>query len=96
LVVVPNANSQPFAALPSQLPKPVLQLPMAQLPVLQVAVALARLQPVPHVPQSVVVVVGVSQPLAKLLSQLAKPLLQLPNVQVPLGHVSLALAKSHS
>jgi hypothetical protein len=43
--------SQPLLALPSQFPKPELQLEIAQLPVEHVAVAFAREQPTPQPPQ---------------------------------------------
>lgn len=43
--------SQPLAAMPSQLPKFALQLPSVQLPVGQLAAALARLHGVLHAPQ---------------------------------------------
>ena len=70
LVVVFRAVSQPLGSLPSQLPEPELQELIAQLPVEQVAVALARLHAVPQAPQLVVVFREVSQPLLALLSQL--------------------------
>lgn len=62
--------SQPLAAAPSQLPKPVLQLATAQLPELQLAVALASEQALPHPPQCVVVFSFCSQPSAAELLQL--------------------------
>jgi hypothetical protein len=49
----------------------------------------------PHFEQFVAVPSGVSQPLAVLPSQLAKPALQLPNVQVPVVHDALAFGKLH-
>jgi hypothetical protein len=77
LLVVPSVVSQPLVALPSQLPKPVLQVPSVQVPVLQLALALARLHPTLQSPQSVVVVTLRSQPLSGLASQLLNPALQL-------------------
>jgi hypothetical protein len=74
--------SQPFEAWPSQLEKPALHALITQLPVAQVAVALARLQAVPHEPQLVSVVRLVSQPLVALLSQLPQPALQV-KLQAP-------------
>jgi len=79
LTAVLRLVSQPFSAMPSQLPKPVLQTPSAQRPLAQVADALGKLQVLPQAPQCVVLVlVLASQPLPLLLSQLAKPALQVP------------------
>jgi hypothetical protein len=64
--------SQPLVSLPSQFPQPALQLLMAQVPVEQVAVALLRVHAVLQLPQCVVVVVWVSQPLLTSLSQLPR------------------------
>jgi hypothetical protein len=69
-VAAPWSTSQPFAELLSQLSKPALQLAIAQLPVLHVAVALLREHPMPQPPQLVVVRVEVSQPLEVTASQL--------------------------
>jgi hypothetical protein len=82
-----------LAALPSQLPKPALHAPSVQVPVEHVAVALARLHATLQPPQCVFVVVGCSQPLVASLSQLPKPAVQVPRVQVPLGHVAVAFAR---
>lgn len=71
-------TSQPFAASPSQLPNPELQVPRAQLPDAHDSAALARSQTAPQVPQLDRVVRLVSQPLAALPSQLPKFALQLP------------------
>ena len=63
--------SQPLAALPSQLPKPGLQLATVHAPAAQPAVALASEQAAPQAPQCAgVTVTLVSQPLAALPSQL--------------------------
>ena len=70
LVVVFSGRSQPLAWLPSQLPNPVLQEPIWQLPVEQVGVALARLQVTLQLPQFVSVLTARSQPFAALKSQL--------------------------
>jgi hypothetical protein len=66
--------SQPLDALPSQSPKPALQV-KSHLPALHVVVALARAgQAFPHIPQCVVdVFTLVSQPLDALPSQSPKP-----------------------
>jgi hypothetical protein len=50
----------------------------------------------PHLEQFEAVPSGVSQPLAVLPSQLANPVLQLPNVHVPVAQVALAFAKEHA
>lgn len=71
LLLVLVCVSQPFAALPSQLAKPVLHAVIAQLPVEHDAVALTRVQLVPQLPQSAVVRSDVSQPFVGSLSQLA-------------------------
>lgn len=73
---VVSVCSQPFVPFPSQLPQPELQLWMAQEPVLQVALAFAREQLVPHAPQWVSVVRVCSQPLVVFPSQSPQPALQ--------------------
>lgn len=77
-------TSQPFAALPSQLPNPALQV-MPQFPPPQVAVPFVELHTLPQEPQLLVLFdVLISQPLACAPSQFAKPalheMLQLPAV----------------
>jgi hypothetical protein len=72
--VIARLVSQPLAALPSQSPKPGLHRATAQVPTLQLAVALAREHARPQAPQLVTLVsVLVSQPLAALPSQSPKP-----------------------
>ena len=57
--------AHPFAALPSQLPKPPLQAPSWQLLATQFADAFEKLQTVVHVPQwAMSLVVFVSHPFA--------------------------------
>jgi hypothetical protein len=63
------AFSQPSLSVPLQLPKFALQEPIVQLPVVQVAEALAREHGVPHAPQLVLVLRGDSQPFGRLESQ---------------------------
>jgi hypothetical protein len=87
---VVSGVSQPFAALASQLPKPELQVPMAQVPDAQLALALARVQVVPQPPQFETVVSGASQPFAALASQLPKPGLQAPRAQLPVAQLEAA------
>jgi hypothetical protein len=94
LSVVVVGVSQPLAGFMSQSAKPALQAPIAHAPIAQVAAALAKEQAVPHVPQSVAVVRrSVSQPLAGLPSQSAKPSLQRVIAQVPVWHAPVALGK---
>ena len=76
LLVVPSVVSQPLPGLLSQLPKPVVQVPSVHVPVLQLALALAREHPTLQSPQSVFVVTLRSQPLSGLPSQLLNPVLQ--------------------
>ena len=72
-LVVVLSGSQPLAALPSQFWWLALQLAIRQLPLLQVAVALAREHVMPQSVQSVSVRMLVSQPGIEL--QLLKPVL---------------------
>jgi hypothetical protein len=132
--------SQPLLALPSQLPKPALQLAIPHAPIAHAPVALAGAHAVPHIPQLLVsvcrstqviiapapqmvlgatqstrqapatqncpagqtvphapqlfasVCVLTSQPLAALMSQSAKPMLQLAIPHTPMAHAPVALA----
>jgi hypothetical protein len=81
--------SQPFAALPSQLPKPVLHAPSTHALAEQLAPAFANAQTVPQAPQFAADVVRfVSQPFVGSPSQLPHPAAQVgthaPAVQVVL------------
>jgi hypothetical protein len=85
--------SQPFAALLSQLPYPVTQEEIAQVPVAHVVLALDSAHATPQAPQSVFVSRLASQPFAGSPSQLPVPVAQLaqphtPATQLaePLGH----------
>lgn len=74
LLVEVSWVSQPLAALPSQLPKPALHVPIAQTPpLLQVAAALAKVQAALHAPQLESVLITRSQPLLGRPSQSSKP-----------------------
>jgi hypothetical protein len=95
-VSVLSGASQPLLATPSQLPKPALQLAIAQVPVPQVEVAFARLHATPQPPQFVSVFSAVSQPLAVTPSQLPKPALQPAIAHEPLPHVDIAFASAHA
>jgi hypothetical protein len=75
--VVVMLVSQPLAALPSQFAKPALQVPSWQVPLLQTALALGKLQALPQAPQCKRLVLRLaSQPLPTLASQLPNPTLQ--------------------
>jgi hypothetical protein len=89
-----SAASQPLLALLSQLAKFVAHAPSAQVPLAQVAAALAKKQGRPQPPQCVVlVVVLVSQPLTASPSQLPKPVLQVPRRHTPPVHDTAPLAR---
>jgi hypothetical protein len=96
LVTVLVAASQPLAALPSQLPKPMLQLAIAHEPVAHVGVALATVQGAPHAPQFVTELSRTSHPFASLESQSAKPMLQVAIEHVAAAHAPLAFAGAHA
>jgi hypothetical protein len=60
----------------------------------QLGVPLVPLQAVPHAPQfETLVSVFVSQPVEPMVSQLPKPAAQVPSVQLPLTHDSVAFAR---
>lgn len=89
--------SQPFIALPSQFAKPVLHAPSVHVLAAQLAAALGREHAAPHAPQCAsVFVVLVSQPLTALPSQLPKPMLHAPSVQLPVVHDAAALGREHT
>ena len=80
--------SHPFAELPSQSPRPVMQTVVPQTPAVHVPVQFA-----PHAPQFAADVwVFTSHPLATLPSQSAKPAAHVPIVQRPAAHTPFALA----
>jgi hypothetical protein len=80
--------SQPLAALPSQLAKPVAHAVIAQAPAVHAPVPLAGLQARPHAPQWVVVSRVASQPLAALPSQSPRPAAQ-ATPQAPALHAAV-------
>ena len=87
---VSNEVSQPLESVPSQLPHKELQEDIRQLPPEQVATAWARVQAVPHEPQSLVVSREVSQPLLSVPSQLSHKLSQVEMRQLPVLQVAVA------
>src|SRR4029079_6708467 len=95
LAVVVSEVSQPFPVLPSQSPRPGEQPEIPHVPFTQFGVPPVAEQMLPQVPQLVMSVLRVlSQPFVALPSQLLKPALQAPSVQVPVAHDSLAFARS--
>ena len=84
-VFVAKSASQPFAVLPSQLPKPLLHVIDAHTPPEQVGVPFVASQRLPHAPQLLRSVVSVtSQPLVDDPSQSARGEVQAaPTPQVP-------------
>jgi len=79
-------------ATPSQLAKPVRQLPTAQAPERHTPTALESVHPAPQAPQWVELVrVSTSQPLEATPSQSAKPARQV-NPQAPAAQVAAAFA----
>jgi hypothetical protein len=95
LVVVVMSVSQPLVLLLSQFPKPLLQLPILHCPETQAGSAFARTHVFEQLPQLVVVVMLVSQPLVLLLSQLSKPLLQVLILHWPPEHTRTASGSEH-
>jgi hypothetical protein len=95
LVRVSSGVSQPFAAAPSQSPKPALHEAIAHDPVAQVEVALASEQPTPQAPQFASVVVEVSQPLETTPSQFAHPVSHATIWQEPVAQAEIAFGSTH-
>jgi hypothetical protein len=92
--VVFSDASQPFVTSESQLPKLPLHV-IDQAPRAQLGVPFALEQDVPQAPQfDTLVCVLTSQPFAARPSQLPKLALQVPSVQEPEAHDSVAFAKS--
>ena len=88
--------SQPFASLPSQLPKPGLHAPSWQVPFEQTALAFANEHDRPHIPQcESEVFVSASQPFDALPSQFPKPMAQVPSWQLPPEQLAPAFANEH-
>jgi hypothetical protein len=76
VLTVFSCVSHPLELLPSQLPHPALHELIWQVPVEHVGVALARAQTVPHPPQLVRVLSGVSHPFGAFASQFPQPVEQ--------------------
>ncbi len=94
VLVAVRLVSQPLAGLLSQLPKPALHAPIAQVPEAQVADALANTHGRPHAPQWLASLAKfTSQPLAGLLSQLPKPALHAIETHAPPAHVGIPLVR---
>jgi hypothetical protein len=93
---VVSAVSQPLAASASQLPKLALHVPMVQVPVEQLAAALARAHTVPQLAQFASVVSATSQPFESVPSQFPKPALHAEIAQEPVEHVGVALLRAQA
>ena len=86
-VLVLSSVSQPSSGIPLQLPHPGSQVPIAHSPPVQVWVtAWGRAQVLPQLPQSVVVVVLVSQPSSGIMLQSPKPGSHIDTVQIAPSH----------
>jgi hypothetical protein len=89
--------SQPSSGLLLQSRNPVAQVPITHRPFAQVAPAFANWQMLPQAPQLVAVVaVLVSQPLASVPSQLAKPVLQAARKQAPVRQPATPLVREQT
>ena len=89
-------TSQPLAGLLSQSAKPGRHAPMTHIPAAHAAVALARLQTIPHAPQLMgEALMFVSQPLTGLLSQSAKPGAHDATPHIPFAQTPAPLAITH-
>ena len=88
--------SQPLPGLPSQSPNPGLHETTWQLPVVQDEVELGNAQATPQAPQSVAVLVGVSQPLLGLPSQFPQPAAQVGAHAPPALHAVLPCRLVHA
>jgi len=90
------ATSQPSAEFRLQFAKPTLQVDTVQDPEVQEAVACAREQTFPQVPQLFTSVFElISHPFARIPSQFLNPVLQVPNVHTLAVHVPLAFGYEH-
>ncbi len=96
VAVTRRSVSQPFAALPSQLPKLAMHA-MPQTPMAQTGAPPAELHALPQRPQCEgLVASGASQPFAGSLSQSPKPMLQAPIAHRPITQAAVALARVHA
>ncbi len=97
LVGAERLPSQPFAGFPSQLPKPALQVSMAQVPAEQMGVAFASAQTRPHAPQFATLPrTSTSQPSAALPLQLPKPVAQDVTEHAPRVQPAVAFVSEHA
>jgi hypothetical protein len=89
--------SQPFAAAPSQLSRPVSQAASAHTPLRHAPVPPENTQPLLHMPQCAALDErSVSQPLAALPSQSPKPALQRARAHAPAAQAATPLGKVHA
>jgi hypothetical protein len=83
-------HSQPFASIPSQLPKPGLHEVSRHPPIVQVPVPFANVHTLPQRPQFIAsVAVSTSQPSLRSLLQSLKPALQVM-MHMLLAHEAIA------
>jgi hypothetical protein len=91
-----RSTSQPFDATPSQLPRPVLQVPSTHAPPVHDAPANGKLQAFPQLPQFATdEESAVSQPFVASPSQLPKPALHEPTTHAPPLHEPAAFGYEH-
>ena len=89
--------SHPFAGFESQSPQPTSHAATPQRPSAQTPVACAGAQAAPHIPQLARLVRSeVSHPLVAVMSQSAKPALQLATAHADEAHRAVALAREHA
>jgi hypothetical protein len=88
-----KSASQPSATFPLQSPRPSLQLSMRQAPVEQLVLEFAAKHGRPHSPQSLIVRMSTSQPLAISPSQSFQPSSQLPIAQPSGRQVGVACGR---
>ncbi len=94
---VRRSASQPFAAIPSQLPKLVLQVKPHVAPVHALLAFATAGHAAPHIPQLASDVrVSVSQPFAAIASQLPRPAAHDATVQIPAAHAAVANGSEHA
>ncbi len=95
--LVPRSVSHPLAGLPSQSPHPSSQVVNPQRPSRHTPVACIGAQAMPHPPQwARLVSVEVSQPFEAVMSQSAKPALQLATAHVEATHWGVALVSAQA
>ena len=85
--------SQPLEVIPSQLPQPASQAPIAHIPDMHRDAACGYEHAVPQLPHAVIEPRSVSQPSAGTPLQLPQPAVQAPSAHTPAVQLDVALAK---